>query len=64
MVTEGAYTHLWHLDPRTGNPDGESTVLRGLRLGESFALHGRTFVNLDDDGRLPPLFDVAPTTGW
>ncbi|KMO98457.1 outer membrane protein assembly factor BamB family protein [Streptomyces roseus] len=64
VVTEGAYTHLWHLDPRTGNPDGESTVLRGLRLGESFALHGRTFVNLDDDGRLPPLFDVAPTTGW
>ncbi|MFE2876666.1 PQQ-binding-like beta-propeller repeat protein [Streptomyces roseus] len=64
VVTEGAYTHLWHLDPSTGNPDGESTVLRGLRLGESFALHGRTFVNLDDDTRLPPVFDVAPTIGW
>ncbi|MFF3622523.1 PQQ-binding-like beta-propeller repeat protein [Streptomyces sp. NPDC002467] len=64
VVTEGAYHHLWHLDPRTGKPDGESTVLRGLRLGESFALHGRTFVNLDDDGSLPPIFDVAPTFGW
>ncbi|MFE6846889.1 PQQ-binding-like beta-propeller repeat protein [Streptomyces sp. NPDC057686] len=64
LVTEGAYTHLWHLDPATGKPRGESTVLRGLRLGESFALYGRTFVNLDDDGRLPPIFDVAPTIGW
>ncbi|MFE2550845.1 PQQ-binding-like beta-propeller repeat protein [Streptomyces sp. NPDC059355] len=64
VVTEGAYHHLWHLDPRTGKPDGESTVLRGLRLGESFALHGRTFVNLDDDGHLPPIFDVVSTTGW
>ncbi|MFF4103285.1 PQQ-binding-like beta-propeller repeat protein [Streptomyces sp. NPDC001903] len=64
VVTEGAYTHLWHLDPRTGKPEGESTVLRGLRLGESFVLHGRTFVNLDDDTRLPPIFDVAPTIGW
>ncbi|MFD7839609.1 PQQ-binding-like beta-propeller repeat protein [Streptomyces sp. NPDC059761] len=64
VVTEGAYTHLWHLDPHTGKPGGESTVLRGLRLGESFALHGRTFVNLDDDARLPPIFDVAPTIGW
>ncbi|MFB7981234.1 outer membrane protein assembly factor BamB family protein [Streptomyces vinaceus] len=64
VVTEGAYHHLWHLDPRTGKPDGESTVLRGLRLGESFALHGRTFVNLDADGSLPPIFDVAPAIGW
>ncbi|MFI6148203.1 PQQ-binding-like beta-propeller repeat protein [Streptomyces sp. NPDC051109] len=64
VVTEGGYTHLWHLDPGTGKPTGESTVLRGLRLGESFALHGRTFVNLDDDGRLPPILDVAPTIGW
>ncbi|WP_406183431.1 PQQ-binding-like beta-propeller repeat protein [Streptomyces sp. NBC_01006] len=64
VVTEGAYTHLWHLDPGTGKPAGESTVLRGLRLGESFALYGRTFVNLDDDARLPPIFDVAPTIGW
>ncbi|MGW0748344.1 outer membrane protein assembly factor BamB family protein [Streptomyces sp. NPDC002587] len=64
VVTEGAYTHLWHLDPGTGKPGGESTVLRGLRLGESFALYGRTFVNLDDNGRLPPIFDVAPTIGW
>ncbi|MFK0045220.1 PQQ-binding-like beta-propeller repeat protein [Streptomyces sp. NPDC090741] len=64
VVTEGGYTHLWHLDPGTGKPTGESTVLRGLRLGESFALYGRTFVNLDDDARLPPIFDVAPTIGW
>ncbi|WP_369778485.1 PQQ-binding-like beta-propeller repeat protein [Streptomyces sp. R33] len=64
VVTEGTYTHLWHLDPGTGKPRGESTVLRGLRLGESFALYGRTFVNLDDDGRLPPIFDVAPAIGW
>ncbi|MFB6809335.1 PQQ-binding-like beta-propeller repeat protein [Streptomyces sp. NPDC056387] len=64
VITEGAYTHLWHLDPGTGKPRGESTVLRRLRLGESFALHGRTFVNLDDDTRLPPIFDVAPTIGW
>ncbi|WP_030298705.1 PQQ-binding-like beta-propeller repeat protein [Streptomyces katrae] len=64
VVTDGAYTHLWHLAPATGKPGGESTVLRGLRLGESFALYGRTFVNLDDDGRLPPIFDVAPAIGW
>ncbi|KOU23830.1 hypothetical protein ADK52_16805 [Streptomyces sp. WM6372] len=64
VVTEGGYTHLWHLDPGTGKPAGESTVLRGLRLGGSFALRGRTFVNLDDDGRLPPIFDVTPTIGW
>ncbi|MFK0235760.1 outer membrane protein assembly factor BamB family protein [Streptomyces vinaceus] len=64
VVTEGGYTHLWHLAPGTGKPTGEPTVLRGLRLGESFALYGRTFVNLDDDGRLPPIFDVAPTIGW
>ncbi|MEU9165273.1 PQQ-binding-like beta-propeller repeat protein [Streptomyces sp. NPDC048424] len=65
VITEGGYTHLWHLDPHTGKPGGESTVLRRLRLGESFDLHGTTFVNLDDDrGRLPPIFDVAPTIGW
>ncbi|MEV6577516.1 PQQ-binding-like beta-propeller repeat protein [Streptomyces sp. NPDC051582] len=64
VVTEGAYTHRRHLAPDTGEPEGESTVLRGLRLGGSFALDGRTFVNLDDDGRLPPILDVAPTIGW
>ncbi|MGW7450131.1 outer membrane protein assembly factor BamB family protein [Streptomyces sp. NPDC054787] len=64
VVTEGAYFHFWHIDPGTGKPRGESTVLRGLRLGTTFALYGRTFVNLDDDGRLPPIFDVAPTVGW
>ncbi|WP_404959407.1 PQQ-binding-like beta-propeller repeat protein [Streptomyces sp. 147326] len=64
VVSEGGYTHLWHLDPHTGKPGGESTVLRRLRLGESFALYGTTFVNLDDDGRLPPIFDVAPAIGW
>ncbi|MEV0413909.1 hypothetical protein AB0I68_24650 [Streptomyces sp. NPDC050448] len=64
VVTEGAYTHLWHLDPRTGRPGGESTVLRDLPLGTSFALYGRTFVNLDAGGRLPPIFDVRPAFGW
>ncbi|MET9885089.1 PQQ-binding-like beta-propeller repeat protein [Streptomyces sp. NPDC006430] len=64
VVTEGAYTHLWHLDPHTGKPGGESTVLRDLPLGESFALYGRTFVNLDDNGRLPPIFDIDPVLGW
>ncbi|MCX4629177.1 PQQ-binding-like beta-propeller repeat protein [Streptomyces sp. NBC_01443] len=64
VVTEGGYTHLWHLDPGTGKPLGESTVLRRLRLGKSFALYGKTFVNLDDNGRLPPIFDVTPAIGW
>ncbi|MER7465711.1 PQQ-binding-like beta-propeller repeat protein [Streptomyces sp. NPDC097981] len=64
VVTQGTYTHLWHLDPRTGRPGGESTVLRDLPLGTSFALYGRTFVNLDDGGRLPPIFDVRPAFGW
>ncbi|MFK0257313.1 PQQ-binding-like beta-propeller repeat protein [Streptomyces sp. NPDC090445] len=64
VVTQGAFTHLWHLDPRTGAPSGESTVLRDLPMGESIAVYGRTFVNLDPGGRLPPIFDVAPTFGW
>lgn len=64
VVTQGTYTHLWHLDPRTGKPGGESTVLRDLPLGTSFALYGRTFVNLDAGGRLPPIFDVRPAFGW
>ncbi|WP_327284009.1 outer membrane protein assembly factor BamB family protein [Streptomyces sp. NBC_01205] len=64
VVTQGAYTHLWHLDPGTGKPGGESTVLRDLPLGTSFALYGRTFVNLDAGGRLPPIFDVRPAFGW
>ncbi|MFD0269855.1 PQQ-binding-like beta-propeller repeat protein [Streptomyces sp. NPDC127106] len=64
VVTQGAYTHLWHLDLRTGQPAGPSTVLRDLPMGESIAFHGRTFVNLDAGGRLPPVFDVAPASGW
>ncbi|NXY97010.1 PQQ-binding-like beta-propeller repeat protein [Streptomyces sp. BR123] len=64
VVTQGAFTHLWHLDPRTGTPSGESTVLRNLPMGDSIALHGRTFVNLDPGGRLPPIFDVAAAFGW
>ncbi|MEW2413350.1 PQQ-binding-like beta-propeller repeat protein [Streptomyces sp. NPDC046866] len=64
VVSRGAYAHLWHLDPATGRPAGESTVLRGLPMGESIALYGRTFVNLDPGGTLPPIFDVDPVLGW
>ncbi len=64
VVTQGPYTHLWHLDPRTGKPGGESTVLRDLPMGRSIALYGRTFVNLDPGGTLPPIFDVDPVFGW
>ncbi|MEU6868693.1 PQQ-binding-like beta-propeller repeat protein [Streptomyces sp. NPDC046876] len=64
VVSRGPYTHLWHLDPATGRPSGESTVLRDLPMGESIALYGRTFVNLDPGGTLPPIFDVDPVLGW
>ncbi|MFD7625758.1 PQQ-binding-like beta-propeller repeat protein [Streptomyces sp. NPDC059851] len=64
VVTQGAFTHLWHLDPHTGGPSGESTVLRDLPMGDAIALYGRTFVNLDPGGSLPPIFDVAPAFGW
>ncbi|MFD8142138.1 PQQ-binding-like beta-propeller repeat protein [Streptomyces sp. NPDC059708] len=64
-VSEGAYAHLWELDPRTGAQAGEPAVLRDLPMGGGrTALYGRTFVNLDPRGTLPPVFDVAPVLGW
>ncbi|GAA0288782.1 hypothetical protein GCM10010302_28910 [Streptomyces polychromogenes] len=64
VVSEGAYAHLWELDPRTGAQAGEPAVLRDLPMGERTALYGHTFVNLDPRGTLPPIFDVAPVLGW
>ncbi|MFF4367032.1 PQQ-binding-like beta-propeller repeat protein [Streptomyces sp. NPDC001594] len=64
VVSEGAYTHLWELDPRTGTQAGEPAVLRDLPTGDRTALYGRTFVNLDPRGTLPPVFDLGPVLGW
>ncbi|MEU8438046.1 PQQ-binding-like beta-propeller repeat protein [Streptomyces sp. NPDC029216] len=64
VVSQGSYTHLWDLDPRTGTPAGEPAVLRDLPLGEAAARYGSTFVNLDPGGALPPIFDVTPVLGW
>ncbi|MFD0375906.1 PQQ-binding-like beta-propeller repeat protein [Streptomyces sp. NPDC127112] len=66
VVSRGAYTHLWDLDPRTGAPAGEPAVLRvrELPMAGRTALYGRTFVNLDPGGTLPPLFDLGPVYGW
>ncbi|RPF43909.1 putative pyrroloquinoline-quinone binding quinoprotein [Streptomyces sp. Ag109_G2-6] len=66
VVSRGPYSHLWDLDPRTGTATAEPAVLRvrDLPMGDRTVLYGRTFVNLDPGGALPPVFDLGPVLGW
>lgn len=38
--------------------------VRDLPMGDRTVLYGRTFVNLDPGGALPPVFDLGPVLGW
>ncbi|MEV7523151.1 PQQ-binding-like beta-propeller repeat protein [Streptomyces sp. NPDC091371] len=63
------WKYLTRLDVDSGEREQESAVLRDAPLGTRFAFYPSSpgycvFVNLDQSGTLPPIFDMNPVMGW